>query len=225
MKRKYGGQRCSHDIVSSSWTLGKNGEDRWRGAWRHPGRNHSSRRLREGSSGGDHSNPSSSNAFERTQRSSATVPALAALGADEGRRAWSVTKLDSSSASEAANDMLLSASSLSLPPNETRFLALAEGCWSGWEKRMGETSLCGESEARGIWAGVSSLSTGRWDPLPCCFLLTGPWKEENGRARVAESLSEKKERKAQRGENWLFEQVFPARTAITSVTLQYCVTP
>ncbi len=52
---------------------------------------------------------------------------------------------------------------LSLPPNETRLRTLAGGCWSGWEKRMGETSLCDEREARETWAGVSSA--GRWDPL------------------------------------------------------------
>ncbi len=62
--------------------------------------------------------------------------------------------------------MLSSASSSSLPPNETRSLTLAEGRRSGWKKRTGEISLCGESEAHGIWAGVSSLSTGRWEPLP-----------------------------------------------------------
>ncbi len=44
----------------------------------------------------------------------------------------------------------------------------------------------------GQWAGVSSLSTGRWEPLPRCFFLTGPCEEENGRARGAGSLSEKK---------------------------------
>ncbi len=59
----------------------------------------------------------------------------------------------------------------SLPLNETRLLALAEGSWSGWEKRTGETSLCGESEALGIWAGVSSLSAGHWDSLPRCFFF------------------------------------------------------
>ncbi len=49
--------------------------------------------------------------------------------------AGSVTEPDSSSASEATSDMLSSASSSSLPPNETRSLTLAEGHWSGWEKR------------------------------------------------------------------------------------------
>ncbi len=46
--------------------------------------------------------------------------------------------------------MLLSASSSSLLPNETRSFALAEGHWSGQEKRTGETTLCGVSEARGV---------------------------------------------------------------------------
>ncbi len=48
-----------HDLVSSLWISGKNGEARWWGAWWRPGRIHSSRRLRAGSSGGDHSRPSS----------------------------------------------------------------------------------------------------------------------------------------------------------------------
>ncbi len=97
--------------------------------------------------GGDHSKPSSSTAFERTRKSSASIPALAALGAGKPEGAGSVTEPDSSSASEATSDMLSSASSSLLPPNETRSLMLAEGRWSGWEKRTGDTSLCGESEA------------------------------------------------------------------------------
>ncbi len=76
--------------------------------------------------------------------------------------------------------MLSSASSSSLPPNETRSLMLAEGRWSGWEKRTGDTSLRGENEARGIWAGVSSLSTGRWEPLPCCFSSQVPGRKKTG---------------------------------------------
>ncbi len=149
-------------------------------------------RLRDGSSGGDHSRPSSSTAFKRMRRSLASNPALAALGADEGRRVGSAKEPDSSTASEAANDMLSSFSSSSLPPNKTRSLVLAEGRWSGWEKRTGETSLCGESEARGLWADVSLLSAVHWNPLPCCFFLTGPCEEENRRAQGVESLSEKK---------------------------------
>ncbi len=118
------------------------------------------------------------NRFERTRKSSASIPALAALGAGKPEGAGSVTEPDSSSASEATSDMLSSACSSSLPPNETRSPPLAEGRWSGWIKRTGDISLCGESEARGIWAGVNSLSTGRWEPLPRCFFLTGPWEEE-----------------------------------------------
>ncbi len=98
----------------------------------------------EGSSGGDHSKPSSSTALERTRKSSASIPALAALGAGKPEGAGSVTEPHSSSASEATSDMLSSASSSSLPPNETRSLTLAEGRWSGWTKRTGEISLCGE---------------------------------------------------------------------------------
>ncbi len=61
------------------------------------------------------------------------------------------------SASEAANDRLSSNSPLSLPPNETRSLAAAEGCWSGRVKRTGEISQWGESEERGFTAAESSL--------------------------------------------------------------------
>ncbi len=88
--------------------------------------------------------------LERTRKSSASIPALAALGAGKPEGAGSVTEPDSSSASEATSDMLSSASSSSLPPNETRSLTLAEGRWSGWIKRTGDISLCGESEARVI---------------------------------------------------------------------------
>ncbi len=75
-------------------------------------------------------------------------PGFGGAGKPEG--AGSVTEPHSSSASEATSDMLSSASSSSLPPNETRSLTLAEGRWSGWIKRTGESSLCGENEARGI---------------------------------------------------------------------------
>ncbi len=43
-----------------------------------------------------------------------------------------------------------------------------------------------------VWAGTSSLILARCDPLPHCFFLAGPWDEESGRARGAESLSKKK---------------------------------
>ncbi len=122
----------------------------------------------------------------------------------------------SPTASEATSDMLSSASSSSLPPNETRSLTLAEGRWSGWIKRTGEISLCGENEARGIWAGVSSLSARRWKPLPRCFFLTGPWEEENGRARGAGSLSEKKAMRVRREARLMlsqWEQSDPASAA------------
>ncbi len=74
---------------------------------------------------------SSSTTFERMRRSSASNPVFAALGVDEGRRAGSATKPDSSFASEAANDMLSSFSSSSLPPNETELDRLGK-IW--WEK-------------------------------------------------------------------------------------------
>ncbi len=61
---------------------------------------------------------------------------------------------------------------------------------SSWVKRT-ECSLC-DSKACGHWADASSLVTGCSNPLPRCFFLTGPWEEENGRARGAESLSGKK---------------------------------
>ncbi|KAK2881439.1 hypothetical protein Q8A67_018707 [Cirrhinus molitorella] len=95
------------------------------------GRNHLSRRLREGSFSGDHSNSSSSTALERTRKSSASIP-----------NGWKT--------SEAANDMLSSRASSSLPLKETRSLASAEGRWSGHEKRTGEASLCaGQDGVRG----------------------------------------------------------------------------
>ncbi len=132
----------------SSWTSGKNGEVRWWGAWRHPGKNHSSRRLWEGSSGGDPSKPSSSTALDRTLKISVSMPGLDVLGCPECKGAGSWYEPDSSSASEAANDRLSSISLSSLPPNETRLLAAAEGCWFRPVKRMGENSLWGEKKIR-----------------------------------------------------------------------------
>ncbi len=68
------------------------------------GKNHSSRRLRVGSSGGDHSKLSSSITLDRTWNSSASMPVLVALGCADGRRVGSWDELDSSSASEASRD-------------------------------------------------------------------------------------------------------------------------
>ncbi len=71
-------------------------------------------------------------------------------------------------------------------------LAAVEGRWSCWVKRKGEFSLCGDGEACGHWAGVSSLVTGCSNPLPRCFFLTGLWEEEKGRAWGTQSFSQKK---------------------------------
>ncbi len=73
-------------------TSGKNGEACWRLAWRCPGKNHSSRRLRVGSSGGDQSKPSSSTALDRTRKRSASMPELDALGGVV-RRAWQLLRI------------------------------------------------------------------------------------------------------------------------------------
>ncbi len=57
---------------------------------------------------------------------------------------------------------------------------------------------------------------GARDPLPRCFFLTGPWEEENGRARGAGSLSEKKairERREARLMLSQWEQSEPASAA------------
>ncbi len=51
------------------------------------------------------------------------------------------------------------------------------------EKRTGETSLCGKNKARGIWADVSSLSVGHWDPLPHCFFPSQVPRRKKTRGR------------------------------------------
>ncbi len=137
---------------------------------------------------------SSSTAFERMRRSSASNTVFAALGVDEGRRAGSATKPDSSFVSEAANDMLSSFSSSSLPPNETELDRLGK-IW--WEKPI----CVARARHAGLWDNVSSLSAVHWDPLPFCFFLTGPCKEKNGRVwggKVA--LWKESYPRAQRGE-------------------------
>ncbi len=73
-------------------------------------------------------------------------------------------------------------------------------------KEDGEASLCGESEVCGTWADVSSLASKHWSPLPRCFFLTGSWEEENGRARGAESHSEKKAICERREDRFMFSQ-------------------
>lgn len=66
------------------------------------------------------------------------------------RVAESSTGIDLSSVSEAARDKASSLLSSSEPPNKTMLLALEEGHWSLQMKSTGESSCCGESEARGI---------------------------------------------------------------------------
>ncbi len=78
------------------------GGERWRRAWWRPGRNHLSSLLRDGSSGADHSSPSSLTALVITRMSSSSARSLALREADGGKRAGPVTEPDSSSASEAS---------------------------------------------------------------------------------------------------------------------------
>ncbi len=143
-----------------------------------PWKNHSSRRLRDGSSGGDHSKPRSSTALDRMRKRS--------LGCEDCKGAGSSYEPDSSSASVAANDRLSSISPSSLPPNETRSFAVAEGCWSRWAKRTGENSLWGESEAHGSTAGVNPLISERKFFAPLLFPLRslGGKKREGARGGV-----------------------------------------
>ncbi len=122
--------------------------------------------------------------------SSSSAFSLALREEDDGKRAGLSMEPNNSSESKAGR-VKLSSSSLSLTPNYIMALAAAEGRWSSWVKRTGECSFC-DSKARGHWANASSLVTGCSNHLPRCFFLTGPWEEENGRGRGAESLSEKK---------------------------------
>ncbi len=66
------------------------------------------------------------------------MPGLDALGCADCEGAGSLFEPDSSSAFEAKS----SNSPSSLPPNDTRSLAAAEGCWSRRVKRTGEMSMC-----------------------------------------------------------------------------------
>ncbi len=184
----------TREDFGKSWTSGKNGAARWRGVWRCLGRNHSSRWLRVGYSGGDHSKSSSST--EDAEKIS-VHPSFSVDGFQRQKGGEPVQ----SSASDAANDMLSSRGSSSDPPNETKSLAMAEGHWPGRVKRMGEASLCGETEARGACAGVSSLASEHWVPLPHCFFssrLLGRRKWEGARGGVA--LCKESNPRAQRGE-------------------------
>lgn len=101
-----------------------------------------------------------------------------------GKGVKSSTEPDQSSASEATSDILSSGRSF-LEPEKTRLLALEEGRWSACVKSTGDFSLCGESEACGT---------------------CGSWEEENGRARGAELLSEKKATHERRVVRLMFSQ-------------------
>ncbi len=103
-----------------------------------PGKKHSTRRLWDGFSGEYHSKPSSSTALDRTWERLASMPGLDALGCADCEGAGSLFEPDSSLAFEAKS----SNSPSSLPPNDTRSLAAAEGCWSRRVKRTGEMSMC-----------------------------------------------------------------------------------
>ncbi len=133
----------------------------------------------------DHSNPSSSTILERTRKNSASIPVLASLGSVDGKGVGSIEEPEISSASDAARDMLSSSSLSSIALNETMSLASAEGRWSGRSKRTGD----GESEARWVWG------------------------QENGRARGAESLSEKKAIRVRREVRLMCEHSISVRAA------------
>ncbi len=82
--------------------------------------------LRDGSSGGDHSSPSSLTDFDMTRTSSSSVLCLALCEEDSGKRSGSVKEPDNSFASKVARERLSSISP-SLPPNEIMLFAAAEG--------------------------------------------------------------------------------------------------
>ncbi len=132
--------------------FGEEGDECWRWARWRPGKNHSSSLLRDGSSGWDHSSPSSLTAFVMARMSSSSALGLALREYDNGQRAGSVTEPANSSASETASFHRLSSNSPSLMANKIMSLAAAEGRWSCWAKRTGETlSLW-------WWRGTRALS-------------------------------------------------------------------
>ncbi len=134
------------------------------------------------------------NRFERTRKSSASIPALAALGAGKREGAGSVIEPDSSSTSEAASDMLSSASSSSLPPNETRSLTLAEGCWSGWKKKDGRNlSVWRERDTRDLSRRELALNRALRSSAPAVFSsqVSGR-KKTGGREGRGHSLKRKR---------------------------------
>ncbi len=149
MRDEYGAR---HDFVSSSCTSEKKGNEcRRRALWR-PGRKHLFSLLRDGSSGRDHSSPSSLTAFVIMRMSSSSALSLALREADDGKRAGSVREPDNTSASEAARERL-SSSSLSLTPNKIMSLAATGG---------GAMIMLGEEDSRMLslrwWRGTLSLS-------------------------------------------------------------------
>ncbi len=113
-----------------------------------------------------------------------------------------------------------------VPPNETRLRTLAGGCWSGWEKRMGETIVWRERGTRDLsWRELSRA-------LRSSLAL---WKESNPRVQRGETdvLEVRTIRASERGicmgflqtENALAVAVIgvqggPARTAVTARDLQ-----
>ncbi len=116
--------------------------------------------------------------------------------------AGSLYKPDSSSSSEAAKDRLSSNSPSTLPPNETRSLAAAEGCWSRRVKRAGVISLWQRVRCAGLQPAKAHSSPGAKILCPAA----GPWEEKSGRVREERLLSEKKASRERREERLISPQ-------------------
>ncbi len=76
--------------------------------------------------------------------------------------------------------------------------------WTGEEN--GWKLSVGREWGTGGTAGVSSLISGHWDPLPRCFLLAGPWEEKSGKTRGAGLYSENKTSREHRKERLMSPQ-------------------
>ncbi len=150
----------------------------------------------------NHLSPSSLTASVMMQMSSSSALSLVLREEDDGKRAGSVTEPDNTSASKAARKK-----GCHLFCHHAHRTRSCRSQWRDadhveWRGRTNALSLCGDGEARGHWAGVSSLVTGRSNPLPIVFVSQIPGrKETGGREGRSRSLKRKLTASAER-QDW-----------------------
>ncbi len=147
--------------------------------------------------------------------SSSSTLSLALREEDNGKRAGSITGPNNSSVSEAARKKgchLFRHHSHRTRSCRSQRSDADHVEWRGWANAL---SLCGDGEARGHWADVSSLDTQISNLLPAVFFSQIPGRKKTG-GREGLSCSLK------RSVSVISVQGMPARLTMTARHLQQC---